>query len=633
MVMKVLRATKRLAFILCLLLGIDTYGQNILQIEITNAISQGKSFKEVELFNSSVSSGYEHLVSGASIFNANTSSISSILKVPLPNIVLTLQVSSGKTVRLVLTRRDIVSSSYKTGIIDKAGRNTIVMPKGIYYQGVVEGHEKSFSAISIGANGEIMGLFGTENGNYVIGKLTDGSERYILYRDADLLHKPNAACRVDDKMYSQISDNTGAKSTAAYGCNKVSLYWECDYELYQNKGSVSATETYMLGLFNQMQALYRNEGIAIELKSLYVWTVADGYRDNNAYNALIDFQNKWNAVSDTFDGDIAHLITMDTIANGGIAYVDILCKKNQAYAYSPINATVVQPIPTYSWDVLVLTHETGHNLGSNHTHWCGWMTASGNCGAIDNCSQPLEPSLTCASCNSVLYDDALPTNAWSGTLMSYCSFVARGVNFVNGFGLLPGNKIRSAIASATCLKPIISAYLTTMPICKFDGAITLQYYNNSIGTTNFGAAPFAYQWSNGAKTQNLYNLRNSGQYTVTIRDSNNCFATYTTKLEHDTSQGCFPADVGTLSSNAVSFVLFPNPAHETVTAKLVAHTAGQADIVITDLMGRVIQSVGFTCKLGENYILISVSGWAKGVYFISLRSNTGNYVNTKLTVD
>ena len=29
---------------------------------------------------------------------------------------------------------------------------------------------------------------------------------------------------------------------------------------------------------------------------------------------------------------------------------------------------------------MVITHETGHNLGSNHTQWCGWPG-----GAIDNC--------------------------------------------------------------------------------------------------------------------------------------------------------------------------------------------------------------------------------------------------------
>ncbi|MFN8331580.1 MAG: hypothetical protein U0T81_10250 [Saprospiraceae bacterium] len=53
-----------------------------------------------------------------------------------------------------------------------------------------------------------------------------------------------------------------------------------------------------------------------------------------------------------------------------------------AYAYSNIYSSY-QDVPTYSWTIEVMTYEMGHNIGSNHTHWCGWTG-----GAIDNCYTP-----------------------------------------------------------------------------------------------------------------------------------------------------------------------------------------------------------------------------------------------------
>ena len=96
--------------------------------------------------------------------------------------------------------------------------------------------------------------------------------------------------------------------------------------------------------------------------------------------------------------------------------------------------------------------------------------------------------------------------------MSYCHTVARGISLANGFGPLPGNKIRTEVAGASCLESIISAKLTQTPICKGKGAITLTYNTATIGSKNFGAAPFTYSWSNGGKTQNLTSLSTPGIY-------------------------------------------------------------------------------------------------------------------------
>ena len=79
-----------------------------------------------------------------------------------------------------------------------------------------------------------------------------------------------------------------------------------------------------------------------------------------------------------------------------------------------------------------------HNLGSPHTQSCTWPG-----GAIDNCYA------TEGGCAL----GPAPTNG--GTVMSYCHLTGYGINLANGFGPLPGQKIRNIIRNNPCLNPSI----------------------------------------------------------------------------------------------------------------------------------------------------------------------------------
>ncbi|MDP5139924.1 MAG: hypothetical protein NWP83_05570, partial [Spirosomaceae bacterium] len=69
-----------------------------------------------------------------------------------------------------------------------------------------------------------------------------------------------------------------------------------------------------------------------------------------------------------------------------------------------------------------------------HTQSCSWPT-----GALDNCYG------TEGGCST----GPAPTSG--GTVMSYCHLSSTGINFLNGFGTEPGNKMRAEVAAATCL--------------------------------------------------------------------------------------------------------------------------------------------------------------------------------------
>ncbi len=449
---------------------------------------------------------------------------------------LTLQTAAGQTYTLQLLASQPTAPTFRTGTLNAAGRHPDgATDDGLHYQGALAGDPHSLATLSVFASGEVMILFANGEGNFVLGRLDDGSGRYTLYNDQAFRNRPAMHCGVIDPPPTKASGLGGmAKTTAVVQCQKVRLYWECAYKVFQSKGSLAATRNYMTGLFNQVQAMYRNDRIAVELASLYVWTAPDDYTATSSGPVLDKFRNYWNGLSDGFDGDLAMYLSRDNGGNGGgnggLAYLNVLCSRSFAYGYSDIYGTY-QNIPTFSWDVEVITHELGHNLGSNHTHWCGWNTgAGGTCGAIDNCAA-VEATSNCSSCSSTFQNSA-PTTAWKGTVKSYCHLVNRGISLANGFGPLPAAAIQAEVATSACLSPVLTPVLTPSPICNGSGAVTLTWAAN-----NFGTAPYTYLWNNGSTAQSLSSLSQPGTYTVTIKDSNNCTGSFSAAVGTSASPG------------------------------------------------------------------------------------------------
>jgi Metallo-peptidase family M12 len=214
----------------------------------------------------------------------------------------------------------------------------------------------------------------------------------------------------------------------------VKIYMEADYDLYVAQGSdVVVTTNFVTSLFGEVQKLYLADGINLELSEVKVNTVVDPYIGPSAGEYLSQFRT---ALGGNFNGDLAHLV--GTKGGGGVAYVDVLCNKTVGMGYSHIFPSYYN-VPQYSWSVQVIAHEIGHNLGSYHTHSCVW---NGNNTALDGCGTTAGYGEGC--------DAPLPTNG--GTIMSYCHLLSSiGINFNNGFGEQPANRMKSRIANAACL--------------------------------------------------------------------------------------------------------------------------------------------------------------------------------------
>lgn len=610
-------------------MGADEPGK-VLSANVQRAQESGIEFASYDLFHITTGNKHSQVLSKETLLVPDMQVIAKLYNSNPDAVTINVSSADGNMYSLELLKSNPLAANPNLGYIDQNGMHRQTFDVGVHYQGYVSGKDRSLATMSVFANGEVMMMFASDEGNFVVGKLDDNSGNYVLYNDRDFLQKPPSACGVTDEGLDTDDDHiTANKGTAAYDCNKVSLYWEADNVLYKVKSS-SATNTiaYMTGTANQVQAMYRNEQIAVELKSAYVWVTDDNYAESSSADALSSFKSRWNGKVNNFEGDLAMLLAYDPGGLGGIAFVDVLCNRNNGYAYGDVNGFFLS-IPTYTWDVEMITHEIGHNLGSKHTHWCGWKTGpGGSCGSIDNCVTQ-EYGSGCSTCPST-YDNAQSPSAWQGTVMSYCHLVSRGTDLANGFGPLPGDKIRTEVSTKSCLSSIISATLKPIDICKNQGAIMLDFDTTSPGSINFGVPQFKYQWSNGASSQNIGNISTPGTFTVTVTDSNGCTKTFTTSVSINNSDSCKTTGVNNVIGEQQYVSLYPNPAGNQVTLKFFSNAAEATVVKVTDLTGRVVKQEQVASVAGENNYNIKISNLRSGLYYVTLQSTSTQYISLKL---
>jgi hypothetical protein len=343
-----------------------------------------------------------------------------------------------------------------TKVILSDGR-TLESSDGLaYYRGTIRDQEDSLVTLTIEGN-SISGAVSTAAGeNLEIN--TQGTE-HILYNTKDTADKPEPfKCETaeSDETQNSVQDllNTSAteapQALVAYTTvpvtKKVRWYYETDYDLFVNKGSAANVTSYIQSAFNQVATLYANEGIVVELKTLFVWTTSDPYTGPDYLGQFGGYRTSW-------DGDLAFLVGL---GNSGVAYVNGVSRCNYSSAqvisqkgYAGISSTF-KNAPDYSWTVEALTHEMGHQLGSSHTHSCQW---NGNNTKIDSCGDSAGYSE--GSCGT---NPGLPSSG--GTIMSYCHLTSAGVNLRNGFGVQPQALIASKINNSVCL---VSAGTVTPP--------------------------------------------------------------------------------------------------------------------------------------------------------------------------
>ena len=312
----------------------------------------------------------------------------------------------------------------------------------LHYRGKIKGIKKSFAAVSIMAN-KVVAVLSDESGNINIGEINTPEAKqnneHIIYREANLLIRNEFECNTEESVNNASSPipiyNATANTMATINTEPVDVYFEADYQTFLNNSSnVTNVVNYVTALFNVVNTMYENDSVNTQISSIKVWNTVDPYNSLTTSNAVLNaFASN---MSIGFPGDLAHFLSQRSLG-GGVANLSVICSNNSSKtAVSGNLSNSFNLFPTYSWSVMVITHELGHNLGSPHTQSCSWPG-----GAIDNCY---------ANEGSCSVGPA-PTNG--GTVMSYCHLTGYGINLANGFGPLPGAKIRNNIRTSPCIYP------------------------------------------------------------------------------------------------------------------------------------------------------------------------------------
>lgn len=403
--------------------------------------AQGQVAKSTNLFvrqpNSLRSARVSQAVKNYTLVRLNVSELKNLYTSKTPKLEMSLPYDKGN-LDLELLRVELFTPDFKL-ITSQSGNQAVTIQKGVFYRGMVKNDPGSLVTLSFFEH-EVVGIIAFEQGNIVIVNYDKTkSEEYVIYNDQDLNEPLNFDCQTAEvepgsKLAEEIRKLSAQKRLESRSDKCVRMYFELDYTLVTEKGGAQGAMNWFSGVFNQVQALYANDGITMSVSEIFAWTTDDPYTDATTNGAL----NKFRLGRPSFNGDLAHLVSRGAPTGGGVAYLNTLCT-NYGYAYSWVKS-FYSDFPVYSWTVNVIAHETGHNLGSPHTHNCSWAG-----GPIDGCGPTANAAYAEGSCAI----GPVPTDG--GTVMSYCHLLGTGINLTKGFGPLPLNLITIRINESTCL--------------------------------------------------------------------------------------------------------------------------------------------------------------------------------------
>ena len=316
---------------------------------------------------------------------------------------------------------------------------TIAPPANAYFRGHAAGLPDSIVVLTVPQHGKARGVISDGTGMWLLGSNPAGNAPGLSNRKigkSELSRLPPFACGAEN-LALEIEELTDAPSQSAAPesaslpgnvTHTARIAVETDYEYFAMFGNEADALSYMGDLFAYASTVYEREvNTSLLINWSRLWTngaTSDPWNATNGTStALSEFLNYWNSNMGSVDRTVAHMLSGKNLG-GGIAYVGVLCNRGYGYGVSAsLGGNFDINNPRVIWDLLVVSHEIGHNFNSSHTHdYCG----------IGGISQPVDLCYTSSSCGSAR---GLPgpgtlsggtTSERPGTIMSYCHLVNGG---------------------------------------------------------------------------------------------------------------------------------------------------------------------------------------------------------------
>jgi hypothetical protein len=620
---------------------------NVIAQRIT-ALRNQESFQQKFLFTrGNAQQLNRQVVRDGSILQLDKQALAALYQAAPASLELQIPYKNGSSLKLTLGKVKLLSDDFSVTTSESNGA-PVPVAKGIFYQGIVNDDPQSLAAISIFGD-DITGI--TSNGalgDIAIGKYPEGGTgSYIAYSSRDVIAQPfnGNFCGTRDIPFSQ-QELEALHHYQQHGANQragdcVRLYLEADFATYQNNGSnVTNTTNFVTALMNGVNIIYANERINTVVSAISVNTTLVSYSTNDI-TAVGQFRTN----RPTFTGDFAQLLISNTALSGIASGFGGPCSSNLHSLSRITNTNSV--FPTYSWNLYVVAHEFGHTFGSRHTHACVW---NGNFTQIDGCSGFAEGNCGVAG---------VPA-AGGGTIMSYChQVVGVGIGLANGFGLQPGDVIRSRIASATCLQASCSQGTCALPGTPVVSSITSTSaavsWTAAAGATNYrveyrqtSAAAFTSVTVSGTSTT-LTGLIPNNAYEVRVKA--NCgtaaFSNFTAVTAFSTlvpaltcTSTAFEPNESIAAAAAIGFDTDTRAAITTTTDQdyfrftVPPHIVGRAFVSLSNipagtnynltLFNGFSQQIGSSSNAGTANESILINNITPGTYYVRVNSAAGS---------
>ena len=200
------------------------------------------------------------------------------------------------------------------------------------------------------------------------------------------------------------------------------------------------------------------------------------------------------------------------------------------------------------------------------------------------------------------------TYSWSnGTTASSITGVSAGSYFLT---VTDAKGCKTAkIAEVDSPEPMVISFVVDSVKQSGDGAINV--------TVTGGTAPYTYSWSNGAVTEDISGL-NSGNYTLTVKDSKNCSESDTINVPKILSIN--------FSDTSPSVLVFPNPFSSELMVKFSEGYSGSfTDLKIYNSQGLQVQNIhitNFTERIDCRKLL-------PGIYYFEMKGKGNKTVRWK----
>ncbi|MBV6480183.1 MAG: hypothetical protein HGGPFJEG_03035 [Ignavibacteria bacterium] len=423
---------------------------SIIILQTQNSVSQNS--RHYDLFLTNDQSAYlqnaevKNALSDAVIIRLNKDELKSLYETRYPEISMNIPLPGNRNERLTLKRFDILKSDAKFVTRTALGNEEVKMKDlAVSYNGTINGDANSIVSITISRD-NVMGMIALKNDNIVIGALNDNSgnptDDYIIYKESDLKVKNTFKCETEENLSREEVEKmrkvilAGMSESSATDLYIVEVAIELDFATYNFfGGSQTNAFNYAIGNLAAVSAIYNKEvNVKLIIPYMRVWTTVDPYNGTTSGTLLNQFRSEWNANMQSVNRTVAHFMSKRSNNLGGVAWLNGLCSSvssGYGYAFSNTIGGIAQ-LPNYSYEILVVAHELGHNFGSLHTFNCSW-----NGGPID----------TCYTVEGGCYNGPLIPAV--GTIMSYC-FNNGSVSFVLGFGPQPRVVVRNGAEFAGC---------------------------------------------------------------------------------------------------------------------------------------------------------------------------------------